>query len=136
MDFGIFKWFGVGRCILWFFMAWVIVVFHGLPTGGLPTSDLVVVKIIVGVGNPFRDLVVVILWGWLPFGWLRWLSLFFCHFGFPKTVTGMIWELLVVPSHRQWMSVGPKQIHMDLYRCLSDPYGLGPRPGHGRRAQA
>ena len=48
---------------MWFFMAWVIVVFHGLPTGGLPTSDLVVVKIIVGGGNPFRDLVVVILGG-------------------------------------------------------------------------
>ena len=37
--------------------------FHGLPTGGLPTSNLVVVKINAGGGNPFRDLVVVILGG-------------------------------------------------------------------------
>ena len=71
-------------------MAWVIVVFHGLPTGGLPTSDLVVVKIIAGGGNPFRDLVVVIWGGWLPFGWWSWPSLFFFHLGFPKAVTGVI----------------------------------------------
>ena len=90
MDWGIFRWFGVVRCILWFVMAWVIVVFHGLPTGGLPTSDLVVVKINAGGGNPFGDLVVVILERWLPFGWLSWLSLFCFCIGFPKAVTGVI----------------------------------------------
>ena len=73
-----------------FFMAWFIVVFHGLPTGGLPTSDLVVVKINVGVGYPFRGLVVVILGGWLPFGWPRWLSLKFFQIGFPEVVPGVI----------------------------------------------
>ena len=42
-----------------------------------PLERLVVVKINAGVGNPLRDFVVVILKGWLPFGWLSWLSLFF-----------------------------------------------------------
>ena len=41
-------------------------------------------------GNPFRDLVVVILGGWLPFRWWSWPSLLFFHLGFPKAVTGVM----------------------------------------------
>lgn len=59
-----------------------IVVFHGLPTGGLPTTNLAVVKISAGEGNPFRDLVVVIFGVWLPSGWLSWLCCCFFHTAF------------------------------------------------------
>ena len=50
-----------------------------MPTGGLPTSNLVVVKINAGAGNPFRDLVVVIL-GVVVTLWVAELAVVFFFF--------------------------------------------------------
>ena len=68
----------------------IVVKFRGLQTGGLPPRDPPVVKIIAGVGYPFRARIVVVSGGWLPFGWLAaWC--FFVGTWFPKAVPGVIW---------------------------------------------
>ena len=86
-------------------MAWVIVVFHGLPTGGLPTSDLVVVKINTGG---------------LPISSSR------CRY-FGGLVTLWVAELAVVVVFSGWVSRGSAGNDVSTV-----PFGIHERGAWGR----
>ena len=82
----------LGLLIKNMFQGVTFVKFRGLWTDGLPSGEPLVVKIIMGVGYPFRRPIVVISEGWLPL-WVVGCLLLFC-FGawFPKAEPGMIFH--------------------------------------------
>ena len=78
----------------------IFVKFRGLWTHGLPSVEPLVVKIITGVGYPFRRPVVVILGVWLPL-WVVGCLLLFCFCAwFSKAESGMILKLF--NSLKKW----------------------------------